>query len=144
MISHRHRKCGILCLCKKNVIYKSEFGGIMMKCNICSLYICVEDMNRAIKFYEDFFEQPVTERDKLYSIFDINGFRFGLFAYTIVNESHTFGSNCLPSISVESYDMLISKIQEKEICFPLTKIGRNWVAEFVDSEGNHIEITTPI
>jgi predicted enzyme related to lactoylglutathione lyase len=116
----------------------------MMKCNICSLYICVEDMNRAIKFYEDFFEQPVTERDKLYSIFDINGFRFGLFAYTIVNESHTFGSNCLPSISVESYDMLISKIQEKEICFPLTKIGRNWVAEFVDSEGNHIEITTPI
>ena len=93
-----------------------------MKCNICSLYICVEDMNRAIKFYEDFFEQPVTERDKLYSIFDINGFRFGLFAYTIVNESHTFGSNC----------------------FPLTKIGRNWVAEFVDSEGNHIEITTPI
>ena len=25
-----------------------------MKCKICSLYICVEDMNRAIKFYEDF------------------------------------------------------------------------------------------
>ena len=25
MISHRHRKCGILCLCKKNVFYKSEF-----------------------------------------------------------------------------------------------------------------------
>ena len=116
----------------------------MMKCKICSLYICVEDMNRAIKFYEDFFEQPVTERDKLYSVFDINGFRFGLFAYTIVNEIHTFGSNCLPSISVESYDILISKIQDKEICFPLTKIGMNWVAEFVDSEGNHIEITTPI
>ena len=57
-----------------------------MKCKICSLYICVEDMNRAINFYEDFFEQPVTERDKLYSVFDINGFRFGLFAYTIVND----------------------------------------------------------
>jgi len=25
MLSHRHRKCGILCLCKKNVFYKSEF-----------------------------------------------------------------------------------------------------------------------
>ena len=24
MIWHRHRKCGILCLCKKNVFYKSE------------------------------------------------------------------------------------------------------------------------
>lgn len=88
-----------------------------MKCSICSLYICVEDMDRAIKFYEDFFEQPVCERDRLYSVFDINGFRFGLFAYTVANEAHTFGSNCLPSISVESYDMLISKIQDREIFF---------------------------
>lgn len=40
--------------------------------------------------------------------------------------------------------MLISKIQDKEMCFPSTKIGMNWVAEFVDSEGNHIEITAPI
>ena len=25
MLSYRHRKCGILCLCKKNVFYKSVF-----------------------------------------------------------------------------------------------------------------------
>ena len=30
-----------------------------MKCGISSLYICVKDMERAIRFYEDFFEQPV-------------------------------------------------------------------------------------
>jgi len=34
--------------------------------------------------------------------------------------------------------------QEKEICFPLMKIGKNWVAEFVDSEGNHVEVYTAI
>lgn len=28
MISHRHRKCGILCLCKKNVFYKSKFSEV--------------------------------------------------------------------------------------------------------------------
>ena len=25
MLSHRHRSCGILCLCEMNVFYKSEF-----------------------------------------------------------------------------------------------------------------------
>ena len=100
-------------------------------------------MDRAIKFYEAFFEKPVTERDKLYSVFNINGFRFGLFAYQIANEKHNFGSNCLPSISVDSIEVLKLKIQDKEICFPITRIGGNWVAEFVDSEGNHIEMTAP-
>ena len=41
-----------------------------MNCKISSLYICVKDMERAIRFYEDFFDQPVTERDDIYSIFD--------------------------------------------------------------------------
>lgn len=114
-----------------------------LNCNISSLYICVEDMDRAIKFYEDFFEQSVTERDDIYSVFSVNGFRFGLFAYKTINEKHTFGSNCIPSISVENFDILNAKSKNKEIYFPLTKIGQNWGIEFVDSEGNHIEMTTP-
>ena len=100
-------------------------------------------MDRAIRFYEDFFEQPVTEKDALYSVFDIHGFRFGLFAYQTVGEEHVYGSNCLPSVSVNSIEVLKQKMQGKEICFPLTRIGKNWVVEFVDSEGNHIEMTTP-
>lgn len=91
-----------------------------------------------------FFEQPVTERGDIYSVFTISGFRFGLFAYKSVNEKHTFGSNCLPSVSVENLDILNMKIKDKEICFPLTKIGENWVVEFVDSESNHIEMTAPV
>ena len=115
-----------------------------MRFKICSLYICVKDMDRAIKFYEDFFEQPVTERDPLYSVFDINGFRFGLFAYQVVGEKHIFGSNCLPSVSVDDIETLRRKMERKELCFPLTQIGSNWVVEFVDSEGNHIEMTAPV
>ena len=52
-----------------------------MNCTIRSLYLCVKDMDRAIRFYESFLEQPVTGRDDLYSVFDVNGFRLGLFAY---------------------------------------------------------------
>lgn len=115
-----------------------------MNCIIKSLYLCVKDMNRAIDFYENLFEQTVTVRDEIYSVFDINGFRIGLFAYEKVNEKHVFGNSCLPSIEVNSFDVLKSKLEKLEIVFPIKQIGANWVAKFRDNEGNHIEITTPI
>lgn len=112
--------------------------------NIKSLYLCVSDMNRAITFYEELLEQTVTIRGDIYSVFDINGFRLGLFAYEKMNEYHIFGNNCLPSLEVSTIDILKRKLSKLKIVFPLTQIGGNWVAEFKDSEGNHIEITTPI
>lgn len=115
-----------------------------MKVRINSLYICVEDMDRAIRFYEDLFAQKVSEKDDIYSVFQIGSFRFGLFAYAGMKEEHVFGSNCLPSITFPDKKTLLEKIRDKEICFPLTRIGRNWVAEIVDSEGNHIEVTAEI
>lgn len=115
-----------------------------MNFNIKSLYICVVDMNRAIAFYEDLLEQTVTVRDDIYSVFNINGFRLGLFAYKKKNEQHIFGNNCLPSLDIDSFKTFKRKLSKLKIVFPLTQIGGNWVTEFEDSEGNHIEITTPI
>ncbi|MBR3133830.1 MAG: VOC family protein [Clostridia bacterium] len=111
---------------------------------IKSLYVCVDDMKRAINFYTKFFEKSPIKNDSIYSIFEIDDFRFGLFAYKEMNETHTFGSNCLPSIEVDSIEILKRKIENLEICFPLTKIENNYVVEFIDSEGNHIELTTPL
>lgn len=116
----------------------------MVNCHIRSLYLCVKDMERAIHFYENFFEKEVTVKDEVYSVFDINGFRLGLFAFEKMDEKHNFGSNCLPSIEVANLEVLKRKIKELELCFPLTQINTNWVVEFVDSEGNHIELTAPI
>lgn len=113
-----------------------------MDFRINSLYLCVQDMERAVNFYESFFEKPVTIKDSIYSIFDINGFRLGLFAYKQVNEEHTYGSNCLPSIELENIDELKRKISYKKIVFPLTIIKNNYVCEIQDSEGNNIELTT--
>ena len=39
-----------------------------MNCNIRSLYLCVLDMERAISFYETFFEQRVTVHDDIQCI----------------------------------------------------------------------------
>ncbi len=107
-----------------------------------SLYICVKDMERAINFYEIFFEQPVEKRDKIISIFTFKGFRFCLFNNRKVNEEVTWGDNCLPSFEVSDMDKLRKKLDELkvEIVFPLTKIDKNRVLEFKDSEGNDIEV----
>ena len=115
-----------------------------MFCQLKSLYLCVEDMQRAVAFYESFLQQDVTVYDDIYSVFDIDGFRLGLFAFKKVDETHVYGSNCLPSIDVENLDVLKNKIKNLKLCFPLTKINNNWVVEFIDSEGNHIELTAPI
>ena len=104
-----------------------------MKCQLKSLYLCVHNMERAISFYEMFFEKEVLIHDDIYSVFDIDGFRLGLFAYEKMREEHIFGSNCLPSIEVENLEVLKRKISSLEICFALTQIGRNWVVEFIDS-----------
>ena len=117
-----------------------------MKFRINSLYICVKDMQRAINFYENLLNQQVTEKDEIYSVFDIKGFRFGLFANEKMNEKHVFGDNCLPSFEVDDITVVQEKLVElnSEIVFPLTRIKDNMVLEFVDSEGNHIELTSPV
>ena len=35
MISHRNRKCGILCLCEMNVFYKSKLTELKEKAACC-------------------------------------------------------------------------------------------------------------
>ena len=80
----------------------------MVNCRIESMYLCVNDMDRAVSFYEQFFEQRVTKKDEIYSIFDINGFRLGLFAYKKMNEEHIFGSNCFEFLNKEVLKAKIS------------------------------------
>ena len=114
--------------------------------NIKSLYVCVKDMERAIEFYEKLLGQKVTKRDEVYSVFDINGFRYGLFANERVNETKVWGNNCLPSLEVNDIEMIEKLLHDLNcpIVFPLTVIGNNKVLEFKDSEGNDIEITSPL
>ncbi|MFD3155695.1 VOC family protein [Haloimpatiens sp. FM7330] len=107
-----------------------------------SLYICVKDMNRAIDFYEKLLEQSVEKRDEVFSIFNINGFRFCLFNNSKVQERVNWGDNCLPSFEVNNMDKLIERLKalNAKIVFPLTKINDNLVLEFTDTEGNDIEV----
>lgn len=111
---------------------------------LMSAYLCVHDMDRAISFYEKLFHQSITEYDCIYSVFQLGDFRLGLYAYEKNKEAHHFGNNCLLSIEVDSLAQLQALCAENETKFPLTKIKQNWVCEIMDSEGNQIELTTPV
>ena len=113
---------------------------------INSMYVCVKDMQRAIEFYEKLLEQKVAEKDRTYSVFDINGFRYGLFANQSVNEEKVWGNNCLPSLEVNDINLIEERLKELDctIVFPLTSIGKNQVLEFKDSEGNDIETDSKV
>ena len=41
-----------------------------MKMEIKSLYLCVREMNRAVKFYEGLFESQAAVYDEIYSVKD--------------------------------------------------------------------------
>ncbi|MFT8315061.1 MAG: VOC family protein [Clostridium sp.] len=115
-----------------------------MKLN--SLYICVKDMKRAINFYESLLDKQIHVKDEVFSIFQLDNFRFCLFNNEKVEEKVTWGDNCLPSFQVNDMNMLIKKIEEleAEIVFPLAQINDNWVLEFKDSEGNDIEVYSKV
>jgi predicted enzyme related to lactoylglutathione lyase len=113
---------------------------------INSLYVCVKDMDRAVGFYEKLLGQKVTDKDDVYSVFDLQGFRYGLFANEKMNEVKKWGNNCLPSLSVNDMDAFLKRLGELhcKIVYPLSIIGKNKVLEFTDSEGNDVEITCRI
>ncbi|ACO86626.1 VOC family protein [Clostridium botulinum] len=117
-----------------------------LKFKLKLLYVCVKDMKRAIDFYESLLGQEVTKKNHIYSVFDINGFRYGLFANEKMNEAKKWGNNCLPSLEVNDINLILKKLEKLncKIVFPLTIIGENQVLEFEDSEGNDIEITCPL
>ena len=114
-----------------------------MGIRIRSCYLCVTDMQRAIRFYEALLEQPVTQRGAWYSVFDVGGFRLGLFAFQQAGETHTYGTNCLPSLELPCRAALEKKLAGQNVVFALRRIGRNWVSEIEDSEGNRLELTAP-
>ena len=123
---------------------KIEEMKLQMKLN--SAYLCVKDMDRAIKFYERFLNQKADVKDKVFSKFYFKGFRLCLFNPKEVNEKVVYGDNCLLSFEVNDINSLIKKLKRLriEIVYPLTKISNNWILEFRDTEGNDIEVYSKV
>lgn len=117
-----------------------------MKPKIESAYMCVENIERAKKFYEWFLKRSCSKKGESLYLFDIDGFRLFLFDHKNENESVEYGDNCLLSFEVEDAKDIKEKLEKRghKIIFPLKKILNNYVFEFEDTEGNHIEVFSKI
>jgi predicted enzyme related to lactoylglutathione lyase len=111
------------------------------KINLTSVYIFVKDLPRAVRFYEQIFNQQAQGDSPTF--FVGNGIRFWLFDYQAANDKRAvFGHNCLPSFQVNDIQSFIQRLAELNapIVYPLTLLGNSWVLEFQDTEGNDIEV----
>ncbi len=112
------------------------------------VYVSVQNMDRAIIFYEDLFEQKVSHREEnQWADFDMgNGCYFGLIDSKIIDEKRTVGNNTIPVFSSGDVDGIFEKVKKHgtKITFSpkaLTHTDyRYYCFECEDTEGNLIEI----
>ncbi len=88
-----------------------------MKPKLESAYICIEDMERAVGFYQWFLDRKgINKDDKLY-MFDIDGFRLFLFDHAGENEAVSYGDNCLLSFEVDNAEEMEKKLVKRGLLF---------------------------
>lgn len=113
---------------------------MMYKIKLNSLYICVKDMQRAIRFYEEFLQQKSSDSEK--GLFIVNGIRLCMYDYGKFNDTVIFANSCLPRFETRNIDSVVKKLEElnAKIILPPTKMHDCIILKFEDSEGNMIEV----
>lgn len=110
------------------------------KVKLNSLYICVNDMQRAIKFYEEFLQLKSNNPES--GLFIVNGIRLCMYDYRKFNDTVSFANSCLPRFEAADMDHVFNKLKElnTQIIMSPTSINGYKVLRFEDSEGNKIEV----
>lgn len=111
-----------------------------MKVN--SLYVCVKNIERVRKFYQDviFERKPSLETDR-FIFFDLDGFLFGLFNPQITGEKIQYGNNTVPTIEVDDIDSLYERLTTiglKTVLYP-QNVNETRIFKIEDTEGNILE-----
>ena len=139
----------VLASCKPTPSKQEEELGKMNTNPVSYFEIPVSDMDRAIEFYEVVFSVSL-ERTT------IDGNEMALFPFDEggggISGALAKGDSYVPSasgpriyFSVEDIDKTLSQAVEMggEIAYPKTSVDNFWVAEFKDSEGNQIALSSP-
>jgi predicted enzyme related to lactoylglutathione lyase len=107
------------------------------------IYLNVESMDRAIKFWEEVLDQKISSRNgERWANFSDNGFYLGLYSPTYDGEKNEVGNNINLVLSSENIKDDHDKL--KTFSSSVTNIhtaGDNYkYFHFTDSEGNSIEV----
>lgn len=112
-----------------------------MKPQIKAIYVAVQDMDRAVKFYADIFEAKPSSQGERLSLFDLGNISLLLFNPAVDGEKIFRGNNVVPNIQVGDINKMLELVKSKncEIVMPLEKIEEYLIFQVKDTEGNIIE-----
>lgn len=140
----------VLVSCTSGISSQKRELGEMNTNPVSYFEIPVSDMDRAVAFYEAVFSVSL-ERTML------DGNEMALFPFNENGEGISGalakGNSYVPSASgpriyffVENIDETLDQATEMggQIAYEKTSVGEFWVAEFKDSEGNQIALSSPI
>ncbi|MFC7140842.1 VOC family protein [Halosimplex aquaticum] len=110
---------------------------------LSTVYVGVEDMDRALAFYEDVFQAEPEQAEQRFSIFEFDGADFGLYNAGADGHEFDFGNNCVPNFEVEDVDSAyerISALAPEVVSDGIFDIDGYRGFHFLDTEGNTIEV----
>ncbi len=114
-----------------------------MAVGVATVWVPVEDMNRALKFYGDVLGLTVTMRQDDWSEIDANGLTIGLNAR---EEAVSNGGGAVITFQPDdSIDEEVSRLTSAGVEFTGEISDHPWgrIAPFKDSEGNDLQFYAP-
>lgn len=108
-----------------------------------SVYVGVENMDRALEFYRDLFEMEPTQTEARFSTFEFETLAFGLYHAESDGFEFEFGNNCVPNFRVDDVDAAYRRIERlapEMVHDEILEFGEYRTFHFVDTEGNEIEV----
>ena len=112
-----------------------------MEPRIKAIYLAIEDMDRAVKFYEEIFNISVSAYGEKMSSFDLGNISFLLFNPAFDDEDVIYGNNVVLNIEIDDIDKMFDFVKNEgcEIVMHPELIGEYLIFQVKDTEGNIIE-----
>ncbi|QLH80757.1 VOC family protein [Halosimplex pelagicum] len=109
---------------------------------LTTVYVGVEDMDRALEFYEALFGTEPAQADDRFSTFAFDGVDFGLYDASADGGSVEYGDNCVPNFEVGDVDAAFERVSElaPEVVHGIVDIDGYRCFHVRDTEGNTVEI----
>lgn len=110
---------------------------------LSSVYIGVEDMERALDFYRELFETEPEQIEERFSTFSFDGIDFGLYHAASDGYDLEHGNNCIPNFEVEDVEAAYQRIEHiapKMVHSEILEFGDYRTFHFIDTEGNEVEV----
>lgn len=115
-----------------------------MASGVASVWVPVDDMDRAVQFYGTTLGLAITSTSPEWSEIDANGVMLGLNGREGTN-SRSAGGAVITFQPDTNLDEEVSRLMEQGIRFPGGISDHEWgrIAPFQDSEGNDLQLYAP-